>query len=41
VLERFFARYVTINSFTECTLSTNSRGEIRTWPPRIGQRHLA
>lgn len=41
VLERFFARYVTINAFTECTLSTNSRGEIRTWPPRIGQRYLA
>lgn len=41
VLERFFARYVTINAFTECTLSTNSRGEIRTWPPRIGQRTLA
>lgn len=40
VLERFFARYVSINAFTECVLATPSRGEIKQWPPRIGQRHL-
>ena len=40
VLEQFFARYVSINAFTECVLATPSRGEIKRWPPRIGQRHL-
>jgi type VI secretion system protein ImpG len=40
VLEQFFARYVSINAFTECVLATPSRGEIKQWPPRIGQRHL-
>jgi type VI secretion system protein ImpG len=40
VLEQFFARYVSINAFTECVLTTPSRGEIKRWPPRIGQRHL-
>ena len=41
VLDRFFARYVTINAFTECVLTSSSRGDIKIWPPRIGQRHLA
>jgi type VI secretion system protein ImpG len=41
VLENFFARYVTINAFTECSLKSLSRGEIKTWPPRIGRRYLA
>jgi len=40
VLEQFFARYVSINAFTECVLSTPTRGEIKRWPARIGQRHL-
>ena len=39
VLDRFFARYVSINSFTETIVSTLDRGEIVRWPARIGQRH--
>jgi type VI secretion system protein ImpG len=39
VLERFFARYVTINSFTETTLVTD-RGEIKRWPATIGRRQI-
>jgi type VI secretion system protein ImpG len=40
VLERFFAKYVSINSFTEMVLNTVQRGEIMRWPPTTGQRHL-
>lgn len=40
VLEQFFARYVSINSFTETVLRTVDRGEVMRWPPRIGQRHV-
>ena len=36
VLERFFRRYVSINSFTETVLSTQSRGEIARWKPDQG-----
>jgi type VI secretion system protein ImpG len=39
VLERFFAKYVSINSFTEMVLKTTQRGEIMRWPPTTGQRH--
>ncbi|MBK8977499.1 MAG: type VI secretion system baseplate subunit TssF [Planctomycetes bacterium] len=38
VLERFFARYVSINSFTRTVLSTRDRGEIARWPIRMGRR---
>jgi type VI secretion system protein ImpG len=38
VLEEFFARYVSINSFTETVIQTTDRGEIMRWPARIGQR---
>jgi type VI secretion system protein ImpG len=38
VMEQFFARYVSINSFTETVLRSDARGEIKTWPPRWGQR---
>jgi type VI secretion system protein ImpG len=37
VLERFFARYVSINSFTEMVLRTD-RGEVMRWPATIGRR---
>ncbi len=37
VLERFFARYVSINAFTELHLKTNQR-EVHRWPPTIGRR---
>ena len=40
VLEQFFSRYVSINSFTETVLKTPARGEIKRWPARIGRRHL-
>jgi type VI secretion system protein ImpG len=36
VLERFFAKYVTINSFTETVLTTQQRGEITRWRPTKG-----
>ncbi|MDN5787193.1 type VI secretion system baseplate subunit TssF, partial [Pseudorhodobacter sp.] len=36
VLERFFRRYVTINSFTETVLLTRQRGEIARWKPEMG-----
>jgi type VI secretion system protein ImpG len=38
VLERFFSKHVSINSFTETTLKTVQRGEIARWPARIGRR---
>ncbi len=37
VLEQFFARYATLNSFTETVIKTLARGEIARWPSRIGQ----
>jgi type VI secretion system protein ImpG len=40
VMEQFFARYVTINSFTETIIQSTERGEVMRWPARIGQRHL-
>ena len=40
VLEQFFAKYVSINSFTETIVRTSERGEIMRWPARVGQRHL-
>jgi type VI secretion system protein ImpG len=40
VLERFFARYVSINSFTETVLETDDRGEVMRWSARTGLRHL-
>lgn len=39
VLEQFFARYASINTFTETAVSTLERGEIMRWPTRIGKRH--
>ena len=38
VLEEFFARYVSTNSFTETVLRTDDRGEVARWPARIGRR---
>lgn len=40
VLEQFFARYVSINSFTETVLHTAGRGEILRWPTRLGRRPI-
>ncbi len=38
VLEEFFARYTSINSFTETIIKTTKRGEIMRWPPRTGRQ---
>ena len=38
VLDEFFAKYVSINSFTETVVQTLDRGEIARWPARIGRR---
>ena len=38
VLERFFSKYVSINSFTETVLRTVQRGEIMRWKARTGLR---
>lgn len=37
VLEQFFAQYVSINSFTETVIRTQSRGEIMRWPAKGGR----
>jgi type VI secretion system protein ImpG len=39
VLEQFFARYVSINSFTETVVRSMERGEVMRWPARPGRRH--
>jgi type VI secretion system protein ImpG len=40
VLDRFFARYVSINSFVETRLQSIGRGEVKQWPARTGARHV-
>ncbi|MCL5777302.1 type VI secretion system baseplate subunit TssF [Limibaculum sp. FT325] len=40
VLQRFFAKYVTLNSFTETVIESQQRGEIARWPAMSGQRRL-
>ncbi|MEM7047784.1 MAG: type VI secretion system baseplate subunit TssF [Pseudomonadota bacterium] len=39
ILERFFARWVSINAFTETVIRTIERGEIKRWPAQPGRRH--
>jgi type VI secretion system protein ImpG len=38
VLDHFFAKHVTINSFTETVICSVQRGEIIRWPARMGTR---
>jgi type VI secretion system protein ImpG len=38
VLEQFFARHVSLNSFIRMQLSSQARGDIKTWPLRLGTR---
>jgi len=38
VMEHFFSKYVSINSFTETVIRSTERGEIKRWPPRMGLR---
>ena len=40
VLERFFARYVSMNSFTQMRLLSQKRGEVKQWPVRLGNRQI-
>ena len=40
VLDRFFAKYVSINAFTETILCSQERGEVMRWPMRLGLRPL-
>jgi type VI secretion system protein ImpG len=41
VLAEFFSRYVSVNSFTETLVISESRGEIMRWPSKIGKRPIA
>jgi type VI secretion system protein ImpG len=38
VLEEFFSRYASINSFTRTVLRSTERGEVARWPLRLGNR---
>ncbi|OOG63867.1 type VI secretion system protein ImpG [Rhodanobacter sp. B04] len=38
VMQHFFARYVSINSFTETVLRTLERNEVARWPAKLGTR---
>jgi type VI secretion system protein ImpG len=38
VLERFFAKYASINSFAETVLRTDQRGEVMRWAISPGRR---
>ncbi len=38
VLDRFFAKYVSINAFVETVLRNPERGEVMRWPMRLGLR---
>jgi type VI secretion system protein ImpG len=40
VLEQVFARLASMNTFTELVLVSESRGEIKRWPPRMAGRQL-
>jgi type VI secretion system protein ImpG len=40
VLEQFFARYVSMNSFTETVVNTVDRGRIMEWTARPGRRQI-
>ncbi|MGZ8215605.1 MAG: type VI secretion system baseplate subunit TssF, partial [Methylosarcina sp.] len=41
VLEKFFCKYVSLNSFTQVIINTLERGEIMRWPVRAGTKTLA
>src|SRR5205085_12192354 len=38
VLDRFFAKYVSINAFIETVMRSQDRGEVMRWPMRLGSR---
>ncbi len=41
VLQHFFARYASVNGFTETVLRTLERQQVARWPARIGTRQVA
>jgi type VI secretion system protein ImpG len=40
VLDRFFAKHVSINAFTETVMRSPERGEVMRWPMRTGRRPI-
>jgi len=40
VLEHFFAKYVSLNSFTETAIHSTERGEIARWPAKSGRNRM-
>ncbi|MBN6149159.1 type VI secretion system baseplate subunit TssF [Xanthomonas sp. AmX2] len=40
VMQHFFARYVSVNSFAETVLRTTERNEVARWPARPGTRQV-
>ncbi len=40
VLDRFFAEYASINSFTQLVITSDQRGKVMTWPARTGSGPL-
>ena len=40
VLDRFFAEYTSVNSFTETVIESMQRGLVKRWPPRSGAGKL-
>ena len=40
VISIFFAKFVSINAFTETVIRTTERGEIMRWPANLGSRHI-
>ena len=37
VMKEFFAKYVSVNSFTKTVLESTERGEVMQWKPKLGQ----
>ncbi len=40
IIEQFFSKYVSLNSFTQTVLKTVERGMIKRWPIRIGTKAI-
>jgi type VI secretion system protein ImpG len=40
VMERFLALYCTVNSFSRLVVKRVHKGELRRWPPRVGEKVL-
>ena len=40
VLDEFFSRYASVNSFTETVVVTPDRGEVMRWSARLGRRQI-